>query len=35
VVGDLMLDTGMFPQRWYVSRFPTEDQFSEMGAKAL
>jgi hypothetical protein len=35
VAGDLMLDTGMFPARWYVSRFPTEEQFTAMGAKAL
>jgi hypothetical protein len=30
VVGDLMLDTRMFPPRFYVSKFPNEEQIAAM-----
>jgi hypothetical protein len=30
VVGDLMLDTKMFPVRQYVSKFPTPEQLSAL-----
>jgi hypothetical protein len=30
VVGDLMLDAGMCPPRFYVSKFPSEEQLAEM-----
>ena len=26
IAGDLLLDTQMFPDRFYVSKFPSEDQ---------
>ena len=28
VAGDLFLDTQMFPARFYVSKFPTEEQLA-------
>lgn len=31
-VGDLMLDAEMFPPRFYVSKFPTPDEFAKMAA---
>lgn len=30
VLGDLMLDTKMFPPRYYVSKFPTRSQLAEL-----
>jgi len=30
VIGVLMLDAEMFPPRFYVSKFPTEEQFAKM-----
>jgi hypothetical protein len=30
VAGDLMLDTAMFPQRFYVSKFPSPDQLKAL-----
>ena len=31
VVPDLLLDAGMFPQRFYVSKFPSAEQLARMG----
>jgi hypothetical protein len=28
IAGDLLLDTQMFPARFYVSKFPTEEQLA-------
>ena len=28
IAGDLFLDTQMFPARFYVSKFPTEEQLA-------
>jgi hypothetical protein len=33
-VGDLLLDTKMFPARYYVSKFPTEEQLRLMASKS-
>ena len=29
-VSDLMLDTGMFPQRFYVSKFPSIEELRRL-----
>jgi len=28
IAGDLLLDTQMFPARFYVSKFPTDEQLA-------
>lgn len=33
VVGDLMLDTQMFPPRFYVSKFPTKEELSRIACE--